>query len=85
MAFLFNNSNVHQLSHPLPSEPVSIGCEAWIDVGRFCAAEQSLRQTTATRRTSGDHSRSAHSRSPLTKSLADIRRKLWQRSTEDLD
>src|SRR6185437_16784876 len=39
MAFRFTHSNGQQLSCSLQVEPISIGCEAWIDVNRFCATE----------------------------------------------
>ncbi len=75
MAFLFNNSN----DHPLQAEPISIGCEAWIDVNRFCAAEKS-----GTIRASGDHSHSATSQSTLTRSLSGLQRKFRKSLGEDV-
>lgn len=69
MTFLFNNSNDRHLL----TEPICIGCEAWIDVGRFCATKKSMHRAT---RTSPDSS--------LTKSFADIRRKLRKSSDEDI-
>ena len=74
MAFLFNNSNEHQLSHSLQAEPVSIGCEAWIDGSRFCSTEKSVH-----------HAARTSSPSSLTKSFADLRKKLHRSSTEGLD
>jgi len=74
MAFLFNNSNGDQRSPSLQAEPVSIGCEAWIDVNRFCATEKSSYQTAGT---------SSHS--SLTKSFTGLRKKLQRSSTEGLD
>ena len=76
MAFLFNNSNEHQLSHPLQAEPVSIGCEAWIDVGRFSAGEKLLSSVAVEPRAS---------QGPLTKSFADLRKKLRRSSPANLD
>jgi len=67
MAFLFNNSNEHQLSRPLQAEPISIGCEAWIDVSRFSAEEQSLPAAAVDPRAS---------QGSLTKSFALLRKKL---------
>ncbi len=75
MAFSFYNHTRQKLS--LQVESVSIGCEAWIDVSRFCATEKPV-----TPGTSGDHSRSTPSQGPLTKSFADLRRK-FRRSTPE--
>ncbi|HSA86934.1 MAG TPA: hypothetical protein VLE46_12190, partial [Nitrospira sp.] len=76
MALLFNNSKAHQLSRPLPSEPVSIGCEAWIDVGRFSGGEKSLPAVTVEPRAS---------QGSLTKSFAGLRRRFRRGSDEGLD
>ncbi|MDI3463952.1 MAG: hypothetical protein OJF50_002773 [Nitrospira sp.] len=64
MAFRFNHSNGQQLACSLKAEPVSIGCEAWIDVSRFLARKSS-RQSIEVR-----------TRGSLTKSFALLRRKL---------
>ena len=66
MTFLFNNSNDHHLQ----TEPISIGCEAWIDVGRFCTAEKPAHHATKT-----------PTRTSLTRSFTDIRRK-FQKSSD---
>jgi hypothetical protein len=73
MSFPFHSQTKQKLSLPLQAEPISIGCEAWIDVSRFCASEKSLHNTA---RTSSDNS--------LTKSFADLRRKFRKISDEDL-
>jgi len=75
MAFRFNHSNGQQLSCSLQVEPISIGCEAWIDVNRFCATEMSRHQAAKTLRISEDRCRSALSHNSLTKSFAGLRRK----------
>jgi len=75
MAFLFNNSNEHQLLRPLQVEAVSIGCEAWIDLGRFSGGEKSLPAVTVEPRAS---------QGSLTKSFAGLRRRFRRSSSEDL-
>ncbi len=70
MNFLFNNSHDRHLL----TEPVSIGCEAWIDVGRFCAAEKPAHHATKT-----------PTGTSLTKSFTDIRRKFQKSSDGDID
>ncbi len=69
MTFLFNNSNDRHLL----TEPISIGCEAWIDVDRFCATA-TLTQRAPT----------ASSDSSLTKSFTHIRRKFRKSSDQDI-
>ncbi len=64
MSFPFHNPTKQKLSLSLQTEPISIGCEAWIDVNRFCTTDKSSHHTA---RTSSDSS--------LTKSFADLRRK----------
>ena len=66
MTSLFNNSNDHHLQ----AEPISVGCEAWIDVGRFCTAEKPAHHATKT-----------PTRTSLTRSFTDIRRK-FQKSSD---
>lgn len=73
MSFPFHNHTKQERSFSLQAEPVSIGCEAWIDVNRFCATEKSLHHTA---RTSSDNS--------LTKSFAHLRRKFLKGSDEDI-
>ncbi len=80
MAFSFYNHTKQKLSLALQVESVSIGCEAWIDVSRFCATEE-----PGNLGTSGDDSRSTPSQSPLAKSCADLRRKFWTSTPESLD
>lgn len=70
MTSLFNNSNDHHLQ----TEPISIGCEAWIDVVRFCAAEKPAHHTTKT-----------PTGTSLTRSFTDIRRKFQKSSDGDID
>lgn len=76
MAFLFNNSSEHQLSRPPQAEPVSIGCEAWIDVGRFSAGEKSLPAVAVEPRAP---------QGSLKKSFTGLRRKFRKSSSEGLD
>jgi hypothetical protein len=85
MAFRFNHSHGQQLSCSLQAEPISIGCEAWIDVNRFCATEKSRHQATKTLRISEDRCRSAPSHHSLTKSFADLYRKFRRGSAKGLD
>lgn len=73
MSFSFYNDTKQKLSPSLQMESVSIGCEAWIDVNRFCATEKS---SLSTARTS--------SSSSLTKSFADLRRKFRKNSEENI-
>lgn len=70
MTSLFNNSNDHHLQ----AEPISIGCEAWIDVGRFCTAEKPAHHATKT-----------STRTSLTRSFTDIRRKFQKSSDGNID
>jgi hypothetical protein len=74
MSFPFHTKQ--KLSLPLHAEPISIGCEAWIDVGRFSAREKSLPAVAVDPRTP---------QGSLTKSFAGLRRKLRRSSPEDLD
>jgi hypothetical protein len=65
MSFSFYSPTKHKASLPRCSEPNSIGCEAWIDVNRFCDAEQSVHKPAET-----------SCNGSLTKSFSDLCRKL---------
>ncbi len=80
MAFFLNHSDEHHTSRSLQTEPISIGCEAWIDVNRFCTTEKSRHQATKTLRISENRCRSALSHTSLAKSFADLRRKFRRNS-----
>lgn len=82
MAFRFNHSNGQQLSCSLKVEPISIGCEAWIDVDRFCVRNNLVHPTAGDIRASEDHSRSTLVHGSLTKSFARLRRKLRRGAAE---
>jgi hypothetical protein len=73
MNFSFYSATKHKPPLLLHSEPISIGCEAWIDVSRFSATEKSLHHTART-----------SSGSSLTKSFADLRKKFRKSSDKDL-
>lgn len=64
MNFISQNSAPPGVTTSIVSELNSIGCEAWIDINRFCATEKSLQHTART-----------SSNSSLTKSFTDLRRK----------
>lgn len=85
MSFSFYSPTKHKVSLPLHSEPISIGCEAWIDVSRFCFTEKSFSKSTETHKTSEGHLHSTPSQSSLTKSFADLRRKFRRSFPEGLD
>ena len=71
MSFPFHTKQKPSLAlHP---EPISIGCEAWVDVGRFYSTAKSVHH--ASRTSSG---------SSLPKSFADLRRKFRKSSDEDI-
>jgi hypothetical protein len=76
MGFFFNTSNEHHLSRSFQAEPISIGCEAWIDVGRFSGGEKSLPAVAVDPRAA---------QGSLTKSFAVLRKKLRRGSAEGLD
>jgi hypothetical protein len=76
MSFPFYNNAKQALTLSLQGEPISIGCEAWIDVGRFSAREKSLPAVAVDPRTP---------QGSLTKSFAGLRRKLRRSSPEDID
>jgi hypothetical protein len=76
MNFLFNNPAEQKLSFPLHAEPISIGCEAWIDVSRFSAGNKFEKQNACDLETSENRSRSAPSQGPLAKSFTLLRKKL---------
>ncbi len=77
MAFSFTTSKTLLA---LQVEWVSIGCEARIDVSRFCATEEPGNPGT-----SGDDSRSTPSQSPLWRSRVPTLRKFWTSTPESLD
>jgi hypothetical protein len=85
MSFRFNNPPEQKLSFPLQAEPISIGCEAWIDVSRFSAEEKPVQQIAEDLKSSENHSRSASADGSLKKSLALLRKNLRRGSTEDQD
>lgn len=85
MAFLFNYSSEQQLSYSLKVEPISIGCEAWIDVSRFSAKKNLMRPIAADLRPSEDHSGSTLVYGSLTKSFARLRKKLRRGPAEGSD
>lgn len=74
MSFPFHNRTKQKLSLSFQTESIAIGCEAWIDVGRFCAAEQSA-----------CHATKPPSSASLTRSFADIRRKFRKSSNGAID
>ncbi len=76
MNFSSQKSAPPGLTTSIASELNSIGCEAWIDVGRFGAREKSLSSVTADLKAS---------QSSLTKSFAGLRRRFRRRTPEDLD
>lgn len=55
MSFSFYNHTTHKVSSPLRTDPISIGCEAWIDVSRFCAAEKTSSHPDPIHHSSEDH------------------------------
>ena len=85
MSFSFYNHTEQKVSSPLRTELISIGCEAWIDVSRFCCTEKSCSNSAGTHRISEGHIRSTSSHNSLTKSFADLRRKFRRGSQESLD
>jgi|CXWL01.1.fsa_nt_gi hypothetical protein len=76
MNFISQNSAQPGLTTSIASELNSIGCEAWIDVGRFGSREKSLSAVTADPRAS---------QSSLRKSVDGLRRRFQRRTPEDLD
>ena len=76
MNFISQNSAQPELTTSIASELNSIGCEAWIDVGRFSTGEKLLPAIAVEPRAS---------QGSLTKSFASLRRKFGKSSDEDLD
>ena len=76
MNFISHRSAQPGLTSSIASELNSIGCEAWIDVGRFCAGEKSLRAVAVDSRAS---------QGSLTKSFAGLRKRFRRSSPADLD
>lgn len=76
MAFRFNHSNEQQRSRSLQAEPISIGCEAWIDVSRFSAKKNLMHPIAEDLSASEDQSRSTLVYGSLTKSFAHLRKRL---------
>lgn len=85
MAFSFYNHTKQKLSLALQVEWVSIGCEAWIDVSRFCAAEKPLPKASRELSSSRGHAPSPLAHNPLTKSFTLLHKKLRRNSPETLD
>lgn len=85
MSFSFFIHTKHKGSLPLHSEPISIGCEAWVDLSRFCTAEKSWPKPIGTHSKSGDYFHASPSQTSFTKSFADLRRRFRRRFPEDLD
>lgn len=74
MNFISYNSAQPGLTASFASELNSIGCEAWIDVGRFSTGEKLLPAVAVELRAS---------QGSLTKSFADLRRKFRRDSAQD--
>ncbi|NGZ02716.1 MAG: hypothetical protein CV090_06665 [Nitrospira sp. WS238] len=55
MSFSFYNHPKQKVSSALRTESISIGCEAWIDVSRFCTAEKVLSQPARIHHSPEDH------------------------------
>ena len=55
MSFSFYNHTKQKVSSPLRTAANSIGCEAWIDVSRFCTTEQTSPQPAQIHHGSEDH------------------------------
>ena len=85
MSFSFYNPTKHKMSDPLHSEAISIGCEAWIDVSRFCRTEKSSPQSGRIHNNSEDDFYSTLSQTSITKSFADICSKFRRVSEEQCD
>ncbi len=73
MSFPFSSHIKQKLSFPFETEPISIGCEAWIDVSRFCAAERFGHPATGT-----------STQSSLAKSFTNLRKKFRTILDEDI-
>jgi hypothetical protein len=82
MNFNSLSSAQHGLTPSVPTDLNSIGCEAWIDVGRFSSREHSAQPIVGYVKASEDQSHSAGS---LTKSFAVLRKKLLQGSAGGID
>ena len=76
MNFISQNSAQPGLTTSIASELHSIGCEAWIDVGRFSTGEKLLPAVAVEPRAP---------QGSLTKSVASLRRRFQRRTPEDLD
>jgi hypothetical protein len=74
MNFISQNSAQPGLTTSIASELNSIGCEAWIDVGRFSTGEKLLPAVVL-----------EASQGSLTKSVAGLRRRFRRRTPEHLD
>ena len=85
MDFSFLIPTKHKGSLPLHSEPILIGCEAWVDVSRFCADEKSSSKPVGDRGTAGDRLHSNSSQNSLRQSFSDLRRRFRRSFPEDLD
>jgi len=76
MNFISHSFAQPGLTTSIASELNSIGCEAWIDVGRFSTGEKLLPAVAVEPRAS---------QASLTKSVASLRRKFRRSSAEDHD
>jgi hypothetical protein len=76
MNFSSQKSASPGLTTSIASELNSIGCEAWIDVGRFSTGEKLLPAVAVEPRAP---------QGSLTKSVASLRRRFQRRTPEDLD
>lgn len=74
MSFSFYSHTKQKLSFSLQAELTAIGCEAWIDVSRFCPTERSVRQATGT-----------FAQRSLAKSFTNLRKKFRKSSDEARD
>jgi hypothetical protein len=76
MNFILQNSAQPGLTTSIASELNSIGCEAWIDVGRFSTGEKLLPAVAVAPRAS---------QGSLRKSVAGLRGRFRRHTPEDLD
>lgn len=84
MNFISYKPTQHETTLSPLTELASIGCEAWIDLGRFYATKHCLHHATGTLRTSEDRARSTLAHGSLIKSFALLRRKLRRGFAESL-
>ena len=84
MNFISYKPTQHETTLSPMTELTSIGCEAWIDLGRFYATKHSLVHATGTLRTAEDRTRSTLAHGSLIKSFALLQRKLRRGFAEGL-